>query len=91
MSVQDAKAFVKKIASDEAFRAKMEQAKSDEDRKAIVKGAGLDFTKAELESVMPQIGKGKISEKDLEGVAGGSSGTWVAVALGATGAVAAAL
>ena len=89
MSIESAKAFVEKMASDDAFRAKLEQAASDEDRKQMVKDAGFEFTKDELKAVVAESGKGELSEKDLEAVAGGSSATWVAVAVAVVGAAAA--
>jgi predicted ribosomally synthesized peptide with nif11-like leader len=91
MSVQDAKTFVKKLATDPDFRKRVEEAPNDEERRKIVKGMGLNFSKEELNEVLPGAASGKIREEDLAGVAGGTSGTWVAVALGAAAAAAAAL
>jgi predicted ribosomally synthesized peptide with nif11-like leader len=87
MSEKSAKDFLKRMSTDDAFRAKIEKAQTDADRKKIVKGEGYDFTKEELKSA----GKSaELSEKELETVAGGSSAAWVAVAIGGVGAAAAA-
>ena len=72
MSLESAKAYLKKVKEDEAFRKKVSEAENDEDRMKIVGKAGFKFTKAEIrQAVQEQTGK-KLSEKDLENVAGGA-------------------
>ncbi|MEO5360978.1 MAG: Nif11-like leader peptide family RiPP precursor [Nitrospirota bacterium] len=88
MSVESATSFMKKLSSDAAFRNKMEATKDESARKKMVKDAGFDFTMDELKQVVPgdhhsTLGKGELSEKDLEKVAGGSSASWTAVGVGA--------
>ena len=86
MSVESAKAFLKKFASDEDFRKSIENAASDEERQKIVKEAGFEFTKADLKELAAS--SGELSEEDLEKVAGGSTVGWVTAAAGVGGAAA---
>jgi predicted ribosomally synthesized peptide with nif11-like leader len=67
MSEQSAKAFLEKFRTDAAFAGSLRTANTVEDRKAIVKNAGFDFTEAELNAARG----GQISDEELEGVAGG--------------------
>ncbi len=91
MSVESAKAFMEKFKSDDAFRAQLENAPSDEARKQIVKDAGFEFTAEEIKQVTPdELHPGKLSEADLEAVAGGGSATWAGVGVAAVGAAVAA-
>jgi predicted ribosomally synthesized peptide with nif11-like leader len=87
MSVESAKAFSEKFNADEAFRKSFEGAADDEAKKKIAKDAGFDFTKDEIKVVLSEK-KGQLSEAELESVAGGTSGTWVAVGIGAAAAAA---
>ena len=75
MSVENAKAFLSRVASDEAFKKSLENAPNEEARKAIVKEAGYDFTKAEMESLLAADGEGELSDEELEAVAGGNAST----------------
>jgi predicted ribosomally synthesized peptide with nif11-like leader len=90
MSVQSANGFLQKFKSDPAFKKSIEGARSDDERKQLVKKAGFDFTKAELKAAAMQQGKQELNEEELESVAGGSSAAWGSVAAGAGGAAAAA-
>ena len=74
MSLQSAKAFLKKVGEDEEFKKLLEKAENDNERQKIVKDAGFDFTKEELKEAIS--GSGELSDEDLEKVAGGSAGTW---------------
>lgn len=76
-----------KVATDSEFRAKLEAEHNDEARKKIVKDAGFDFTPEDLKALRSE----KLSAQDLDAVAGGKSGTWVAAAAGTAGAVIAAV
>jgi predicted ribosomally synthesized peptide with nif11-like leader len=70
MSVSSAKAFIEKVQSDSAFRRKLEDAPSDDERKKIIKAAGFDFTKDEIKSAASE--HGALSDEELDKVAGGS-------------------
>ena len=74
MSLESAKAFLKKVGEDEEFKKLLEKAENDDERQKIVREAGFDFTKEELKEVIS--GSGELSDKDLEKVAGGSAGSW---------------
>lgn len=92
MSVESAKTFMKKLTSDADFRAQVEAAKTEDDRKNVVKAAGFDFTMEELKSAVPANfhksidSKAELSEADLEKVAGGKSASWVGTTASAAGA-----
>ncbi len=86
MSVDSAKAFLKRFAKDEDFRKSLENASSDEERRNIVKEAGFQFTKDDLKALTKEV-KSELSEEELEKVAGGSVIHWTKiVATGAGGA-----
>ncbi len=88
MSIESAKAFLKKLASDESFKKKIEGAASDEERQKIVKEAGFEFTKDEIKQVVGD--SAELSDSDLEKVAGGSATKWISTGAGIVGAVASA-
>ncbi|MEH2084470.1 MAG: Nif11-like leader peptide family RiPP precursor [Nostoc sp.] len=79
MSVESAKAFLKKVSSDSEFRSSLEGA-DDQARLKIIHDAGYDFTREEAESIAPEAAGGKLSEDELEAVAGGGVTTWVSAA-----------
>ena len=87
MSVESAKAFSEKFSADEAFRKIFEDAADDEAKKKAASDAGFEFTKDEIKTVLSEK-KGQLSEAELESVAGGSSGTWIAVGIGCAAAAA---
>ncbi len=89
MSVKSAKALMEKIKSDPKFGKKIEDAKDNKARMAIIRSAGFDFTQEEMKQAVKPA-EGELSDEDLEAVAGGSSAPWVAVGTGAAGAGAAA-
>jgi predicted ribosomally synthesized peptide with nif11-like leader len=66
MSIDSAKAFAERLATDEVFRNQVRGAKSDEERQALVQAAGYSFTPEEWQSVASEL-----SEQELEAVAGG--------------------
>lgn len=66
MSVESAKAFVKKMKTDEDFYKKVNGCKDAEERKAFVKKGGFDFTAEELKKVSESL-----SDEELDAVAGG--------------------
>ena len=75
MSVESAKAFIKKVKNDEDFSKKVKECKDAEGRMALVKEAGFDFTAAEIKEV-----GGELSDSELDVVAGAGNcrcTTWV--------------
>jgi predicted ribosomally synthesized peptide with nif11-like leader len=90
MSVQQAKDFLKKMASDPELLKSLEAAPNDEARQEIAKKLGFAFTKDDIRAVANEY-KGELSDQDLEAVAGGASAAWVGVGLGAGGAAAGAV
>ena len=68
MSVESAKGFLAKYKADEAFAKSVNEAKSVEEKKKVILGAGFDFTQAELNECRG----GELSDADLDAVAGGS-------------------
>ena len=68
MSLENAKAFLEKIKSDDNFRKEVGEKASPEERVQFIKNAGFDFTKDELDSL-----KAELSDEELDLVAGGGS------------------
>ena len=86
MSVEDAKAYIKKLNEDPEFRKKMEDAPDNETRKGIVQEAGFDFNREDIKAAF---GSGELSEEELEKAAGGVNagvaiGGGIGIAAGAT-------
>ncbi|MFN6571461.1 Nif11-like leader peptide family natural product precursor [Dendronalium sp. ChiSLP03b] len=81
MSFGNIRAFYKKLANDEAFRAQMQQVQSKDECTRLVKEAGYDFTQEEFEEYTAQLlesntGDGEIrdlNDQELEAVFGGVS------------------
>lgn len=74
MSVESARAFYERAATDEAFKEQLRDAASDDERRATIRTAGYDFTPEEWEVVIDQlreINDRELSEAELETVAGG--------------------
>jgi predicted ribosomally synthesized peptide with nif11-like leader len=74
MSIESAKAFYERMATDETFRLQHQNAKADGERRQLVQGAGYDFTPEEWESALAEIAeaaKSQLSDAELESVAGG--------------------
>lgn len=74
MSVESAKAFYERIATDEAFRTQHRNAATDDERREIVLAAGYNFTLEEWQSALAQISEssnGELSEAELTTVSGG--------------------
>ncbi len=69
MSIESAKAFMEKVATDEDFRKEVGEIATAEERMAFVTAAGFDFTKEELENVQEKM---QLSEEALGSLAGGS-------------------
>ncbi len=72
MSVENVKAFIEKLNSDETFRNRITEASDDEARLNIARDAGYEFTVEEFnQSVVAQQDE-ELSEDQLEAVAGGA-------------------
>ncbi len=82
MSVESAKAFLKKFSEDSQFKAEFE-GKDEEGRRQMVKNAGFEFTKEEIKEAAG-VGEGELSDEELENVAGGGVGIATAVAAAVT-------
>ena len=72
MSIKSAKAFVERIKNDEDFRKSVGEIDTVEERIEFVKRAGFDFTKEELDSVVPS----KLSDDDLKQIAAAGDYCW---------------
>ncbi len=68
MSIESAKAFMEKVATDEDFRKEVGEIATAEERMAFVTAAGFDFTKGELENVCEKM---PLTDDELELLAGG--------------------
>ena len=88
MSLENAKKFLKEFRGNAEFRSSIEGAADDETRQQLARDAGYDFTREEVTEVMGT--DGKISDADLEAVAGGSSAAWIGAGAAVVGAAAAA-
>lgn len=93
MSIEHAKAFFKKVATDDGFRSQLQSANSNEERAAAMKAAGYNLTPEESQQLLNQIAEAAaigsgLSEAELEvvagGIAGAPGGPWGA-GLGAVG------
>ncbi len=67
MSIENAKAFVERMKTDENFRKKVGEKSSPDDRMKFAKESGYDFSKDELEQV-----KSELSEDELEKIGAGT-------------------
>ena len=66
MSAESAQACVERMKTDEEFAERVRGAESKEDRCAIVKAEGYDFTEEEIKAVSSEL-----SDEELDRVAGG--------------------
>ncbi len=74
MSVESAKAFYERVATDEAFQKQLRNAASNNQRLKIILAAGYSFTSQEWEIALAQISRSddsKLSDVELEAIAGG--------------------
>lgn len=65
MSTKQIKAFYKRLATDEAFQAKLKRARTQEKRCSIWQKAGYYFTQEELEDYTIQWLESSLAEDDL--------------------------
>ncbi len=68
MSMEQAKAFIEKMKTDEAFTARVLAVRNVAMRMDLINAEGFDFTGAELRAVV-----GELTEADLEVVVGGTA------------------
>ncbi len=61
MSVESAKAFVERLKNDEEWRKKLNAAQSKEERLAMAKAEGFDFTDDEAQNVRSQLSDAELS------------------------------
>jgi predicted ribosomally synthesized peptide with nif11-like leader len=73
MSVDQAKAFIEKLGSDESLLNQVNSAENNADRMQLAKDAGFNFSTDEFNSVIDQLSGEELSEDDLDSVAGGFS------------------
>ena len=66
MSIESAKAFLERIKNDEDWRNKLQAAENKEERLAMAKAEGFDFTEEEFQDVRSQL-----SDEEMHGIAGG--------------------
>lgn len=86
MSLDHAKKMLEKLKTDKELMEKVKAA-DNEGKKKIADDMGLSFTADEMKEAIKA--DSELSDEDLNTVAGGASGTWVAVGAGAAGAAAA--
>ena len=74
MSVEDARALLERVKSDEEFRKELDAAPTPEERSRIVKDAGFDVSDDDVKRTRTEL-----SDEDLEKVAGGDVGydVWI--------------
>ena len=73
MSVEQAKAFIEKMNSDETFLTQVAGADSNEARFQLAKASGFDFTVEELAVAADDDSSEELTEEELESVAGGGA------------------
>jgi len=69
MSIEQAKAFIEKMKTDEEFTKRIMAIEDSDARFQAIAEAGFDFTKEELEQV-----RQNLDEADLEQISGGGEG-----------------
>jgi len=69
MTIESAKAYVERLASDQAFASRVAATQSREERAELAKSEGFDFTAEELAGVTSEL-----SDEELDAVAGGTWG-----------------
>ena len=75
MSVENVKAFMEKLNSDETFRNRITEASDDDARLQMAHEAGYEFTVAEYNNIVTKMAGAadeELSEEQLETVAGGA-------------------
>ncbi|WP_051284026.1 Nif11-like leader peptide family RiPP precursor [Desulforegula conservatrix] len=85
MSLDDAKKMIEKLKTEKGLMEKVKAA-DNEGKKKIAKDMGLAFTADEMKEAIKA--DSKLSDEDLDTVAGGASATWVTVGVTSVGAAA---
>jgi predicted ribosomally synthesized peptide with nif11-like leader len=83
MSVESAKEFVKRVATDQAFGKQLLEQKTDEQRQKFAADAGYVFTEDDLQQLLPAgvtvqglrdlEGKSELPDEMMEAIIGGKS------------------
>jgi predicted ribosomally synthesized peptide with nif11-like leader len=92
MSIENAKVFYEKVKTDQDLQQKigeLAKAKPAETESIIIKVAGekgFEFTLEEMRTVMKGLAavapkSGELTDNELESVAGGAKGTWIALSI----------
>ncbi len=74
MSIENARAFYERVATDEAFREQLRNVANDEQGQNIIQEAGYDFTPEDwnmMSEQLSQSNESELSDAELEAVAGG--------------------
>jgi predicted ribosomally synthesized peptide with nif11-like leader len=79
MSIQSAKAFMKRMKNDQEFAKKITDVKNAADRMTVAKEAGYDFSSQEIENL-----KQALTDDELEEVVGGSMPQYMPCIVGST-------
>ncbi|MEQ8191345.1 MAG: Nif11-like leader peptide family natural product precursor [Candidatus Eremiobacterota bacterium] len=68
MSMLSARAFIKRMGTDNEFKRKVNECKDEKSRMDFVTSHGFDFSKEEIELV-----KSELSEEEISNLSGGGS------------------
>ncbi|NJS12087.1 MAG: Nif11-like leader peptide family natural product precursor [Microcoleus sp. CSU_2_2] len=82
MSIENARAFYERVATDETFREQIRNVANDEQGQNIIRGAGYDFTAEDWNTVTEQLSQSdesELSDAELKAVAGGCSPRFTAI------------
>ncbi len=97
MSVEQAQAFVNRLAEDAQFRQQFVESPIEEHRAMLVEAGLGDIRLKHIAEVLPQSAGGEVSDEEFAAVTGGGYttlgtllGSWSATAVGAASASAAA-
>lgn len=71
MSVENARACLDRLESDQEFRTAMRNADTEEERLDVARDAGLEFTREEMATLVPTDYACELSDEELESVAAG--------------------
>jgi predicted ribosomally synthesized peptide with nif11-like leader len=86
VTTEAASAFVERLKTDEALRAKLAGADDRAERLALVRAEGFDLAADDIDAVKKALGVEELSDEDLERIAGGT-GTGTSAVVSASGGV----
>ena len=66
MSIESAKAFIERMETDEEFSERVKSVADQDERSALVKTEGFDFSTEDIKAV-----KSGLSDEELDGISGG--------------------